>query len=332
MGGVPSLPRAIYAVADRDYFIGAVALLNSLRLVGHEEPLLLVDAGLTPSQRELLVPHVTLLAAPPGVPAVLLKLVGPLEHPAGVAILLDTDVIVVRPLTELVEAAEGGRLVAFVNNPPNDERFFADWSTVLGLGPLRRHPYLAAGQLLVPHHLTRRVLEQWAESQSKVDLRWTWMGRATLADPFYFADMDVFNAVAGSTLNPEEILAVEHRFAPNPPFTDLTLVDAERLVCRYPDASQPFLLHHILSKPWLKATRVNLYSMLLPRVLLAPDVTVRLSPEQLPLRLREGRLAAADRRRADAQAFLYTHGRRQLGRLQIRTRLRARRARHAAGA
>src|SRR5919109_4398178 len=39
------------------------------------------------------------------------------------AILIDTDVIVARALTELVEAADGGRLVAFVNNPPNDERF-----------------------------------------------------------------------------------------------------------------------------------------------------------------------------------------------------------------
>src|SRR5205823_2574176 len=64
--GVRSLPRAIYAVADRNYFIGAVALLNSLRLVGHDEPLFLIDAGLTPAQRQLLAPHVRLVAAPEG--------------------------------------------------------------------------------------------------------------------------------------------------------------------------------------------------------------------------------------------------------------------------
>jgi hypothetical protein len=179
-----------------------VALVNSVRLVGHEEPVFLVDARLTPHQRELLALHVRIVAAPNGVPAVLLKLVGPLEHPARVAILIDTDVIVVRALTELVEAADGGRLVAFVNNPPNDERFFAQWSAVLGLVPLRRQPYPAAGQLLMPHALTQWVLVQWAESQSKIALRRTWMGRGTLADPFYFADMDVFGRDGGKLRAP----------------------------------------------------------------------------------------------------------------------------------
>jgi hypothetical protein len=90
------------------------------------------------------------------------------------------------------------------------------------------------------------------------------------------------------------------------------------------------LLHHFLAKPWLKATRSNIYSLLLPRLLLAPDVALRLEPEQLPLRLREGRLAATDRGRANLQAFVYENGRKQLGRFGIRTRLAAWRRRHAA--
>jgi len=330
-GAAPSVPCAIYAVADRDYFIGAVALLNSLRLVGHHEPVFLVDAGLTEGQRRLIAPHVRLIPAPEGVHPVFLKMLGPLEHPAGVAILLDTDMIVVRPLMELIAVAEGGRLVGFINNPPNDDRFFAEWSGVLGLGPLRRQPYLAAGQLLVPHALTRRLFTRWTEGQAKIDVERTWIGRGTLADPFYFADMDVFNAVVAADLQADEILAVEHRLAPNPPFAGLTLVDPRGLVVRYADGSRPFLLHHILSKPWLKATRTNLYSMLLPRVLLAPDVALRLTPEQLPLRLRDGWMAGVDRRRADTQAFLYSEGRRRLGALQIRTRLAERRGRRGGG-
>jgi hypothetical protein len=328
-GAPPALGEAFYAVSDSRHFLGAVALLNSLRLVGHREPIFLVDAGLSHEQREMIGSHVTLIPAPPGSPAVFLKMFGPLKHPAGVAALLDADVIVVRPLTELVEGARAGRLVGFVNNEPNHDRFFDDWSTTLALGPLRRQPYLAAGQLFIPYSLSGKLLPPWQAGQAKVDVRRTWLGSGTLADPFYFADMDVFNAVAAAQLQPEEILTFEHRLAPHPPFPDLALVDKHRLVCRYPDGARPFLLHHVLGKPWLQATRMNLYAALLPRLLLAPDVALRLAPEQVPLRLREGWLAAADRGRANAQALLSTLTRQQLGKLRIRTRLASWRRRHA---
>jgi hypothetical protein len=312
-----------YTVADDRHFLGAVALVNSLRLAGHREPIFVVDAGLTPQQRDLVAGHVDLISGPDGAPAVFLKVYGPLQRPADVAIILDADVIVLRPLTELIDAAAAGRLVAFVNNTPNHDRFFADWGPLLALGPLRRQPYLAAGQLLVPRVLSDRLLQPWLEGQAKVDIRRTWVGSGTLSDPFYFADMDVFNAVAAAHLERDEIVTVEHRLAPTPPFTGLRLVDKHRLVCSYPDDARPFLLHHMLAKPWLKATRTNIYSLVLPRLLLAPDVAVRLTPDQVPLRLREGWLAAADRRRADLQAMASAHLRAQLGRLRIRTRVAA---------
>jgi hypothetical protein len=319
--GSPPFVSAFYSVSDSRYFLGAVALLNSLRLVGHREPIFLVDAGLTRTQREMIASHVTLIPAPKGAPAVFLKVLGPLTYPSDVAILLDADVIVVRPLTELIEAARDGRLVAFVNNKPNHDRFFPDWSSTLGLGPLRRQPYLAAGQLFIPGPLNRRLLQPWKEGQGNVDIRRTWLGTGTLSDPFYFADMDVFNAVAAAQLKPDEIVTVEHRLAPHPPFADLLLVDKRSLLCRYSDGARPFLLHHVLAKPWLTATRSNIYSQMLSRLLLAPDVALRLTPDQLPLRLREGWLAAADRGRANVQAFVFTHGREVLGKLRLRTRL-----------
>lgn len=297
--------------------------MNSLRLVGHSEPVFLVDAGLTLEQRERLSGHVILIPAPEGAPAVFLKMFGPLERPAGVAILLDADVIILRRLTRLIETARTGRLVAFVNNKPNHDRFFADWSSTLGLGPLRRQPYLAAGQLFVPASLNRRLLQPWMDGQVKVDIRRTWLGGGNLSDPFYFADMDVFNAVVAARLEPEDIITFENRLAPHPPFADLILVDERRLICQYPDGARPFLLHHVLAKPWLKPTRSNIYSQLLSRLLLAPDVALQLTPEQLPLRLREGWLAAADRARANAQAFVVTRTRAPLGKLRIRTRLAA---------
>jgi hypothetical protein len=322
------LASAFYSVSDSRHFLGAVALLNSIRLTGHDQPMFVVDAGLTPEQRNLIAGHATLIPAPEGVPAVFLKQSGPTEYPASVAVLLDADIIVVRPLTEPIEVARRGRLVAFVNNEPNHDRFFPEWSSTLGLGPLRRQPYLAAGQLFVADSIGRRLLKLWSEGQAKVGIQGTRWGKGRLSDPFYFADQDVLNAIVAAELEPDEIRFVEHRLAPHPPFTDLCLIDRDRLLCHYPDGARPFVLHHILAKPWLKATRTTIYSLLLPRLLLAPDVALRLPPDQLPLRLREGWLANADRGRANAQAFFFSHARKQLSRFGIRTRLAARRRRH----
>jgi hypothetical protein len=322
-------PCAFYLICDSKFFIGAVAVLNSLRLVGHDEPVFLVDAGLEKWQHDALSRHVELMVVRNGIPPIMMKMIGPETYPADVAVVLDSDVIVTRPLTELIEIAASGRLVAFVNNAPNDVRFFPEWSSVLELGPMRRQPYLASGQLVVPATLGKRLFGPWEEGQTKVDAERTILGRGKLSDPFYFADMDVFNAVVSSRFEPQEIVMLENRLATIPPFHDLELVDRERLLVRYPNGEQPFLLHHIMAKPWLRSTRTNLYSLLLPRLLLAPDVTLRLRPDQVPLRLREGWRANADRRRAHVQAFAYEEGRRQLGRFGVRTRIAAWQARRS---
>jgi hypothetical protein len=330
--GVCVIPRAVYSVADTKHFPGAVALLNSLRLLGHDEPFFLVDAGLTPDERSQLAGHVTLVTPPDGTPPMFLTPYGPLEHPADVAIILDADIVITRPLTELVAAAEAGRMVAFVDPAPIDKRFFPEWAEELGLRSLRRRPYMAAGQLVMPAALAARLLPRWIDGQERIGLRRTRYGTATLADPFYFADMDVFNALLAANFSDDEVLVLEERLAPHPPFAGLRLEDTVGLVCRYDDGVRPFLLHHILAKPWLAATPTTIYSRLLTRLLLGADVRIRLEPKELPLRLREGRLAAADRTRAHVQAIVRSEARRQLGRFGIRTRLRAWRRRQKAAA
>src|SRR4051812_49061180 len=62
-----------YCVADARYFLGLVALLNSLRLHGHPEPVYVLDRGLTGSQREHLAPHVELVEANDDVHPILSK-------------------------------------------------------------------------------------------------------------------------------------------------------------------------------------------------------------------------------------------------------------------
>lgn len=315
------LPCAFYSVSDSRFFLGAVALINSLRLAGHDEPIFIVDTGLTPGQRSRLAEHVTLIPAPGSEASVLLTPLGPSIHPARVQILIDADIIVTHPLSRFIEAARAGRIVAFVEPEPTHTRSFREWTSALDLPSFRSQPYVNAGQLFVPESLGSRLYPRWRDAQRKVDLKDTRYGKARLSDPFYFADQDVLNAVLAGHFEVEELMLAEHRLAPHYPFPGLALVDATELVCRYGDGAEPSLLHHILAKPWLKATRTTVYSQLLPRLLLASDVALQLEPSELPRRLRHGRLAAVDRRRAHVQTLIHAHSRRQLGRLGIRTRI-----------
>jgi hypothetical protein len=325
------MQTALYSVSNTAHFPGVVALLNSLRMVGHEEPLIIIDAGLTAEQRARLAPHARVIAAPRGTPVMFLAPYGPTLQPAEIAVVLDADTIVVRALTELIGEAERGRFVTVLNTPPNHDRFFPEWRAALSLGELRRMPYINAGQMIIPAGIGARIYGPWTRGQTTIGTETTRYGRAKLNEPFYFADQDVLNAVLAAELDPGEIVILDHRFAPHPPFPGLELVDETRLACRYRDGESPFILHHIMAKPWLSATPTNIYSRLLSRLLLEPDVRLRMAPAELPLRLRKGALAGADRRRAHAQAVVRMQARRQLGRFGIRTRLAARRRRRHAG-
>lgn len=317
---------AFFTVCDSRMFTGLVALVNSLRLVGHREPVVVVDAGLTPRQAEMIASEANVLPAPGDMAPVLLAPLGPTLRPAEVSILLDVDIIVTRPLARLIDEANGGRVVAFVNDPPNHERFFPEWGPRLDLGPLRRQPYVNAGQLLVPASLREKLLPRWTKGQGRVREEETRYGGARITDPFYFADQDVLNATLAAEIAADDLAIMEHRLAPHPPFSGLRLEDESSLLVRYSDGTAPFLLHHTLQKPWIAATRWNTYAALLPRLLLAEDVPVRLRAQELPPRLRGGSLAAAaDRVRADVQARARIGARRQLGRLGVRTRIASRR-------
>jgi hypothetical protein len=325
--GLPELACAFYTIADERFFVGAVALLNSLRLAGHGETLFVVDTGLKDEQRAQLGQHVTLLPAPAAEHAVFLTPYGPLARPAQVAVILDADLIVTRPLTELIDAARSGRIVGFKEPVPTQERCFEEWRTTLDLPTLRRQPYINAGQLFVSHELASRLLPLWAEALKRVPFEATQYARrfasARLGDPFFFADQDVLNAILAAHFGPDEFLALDYRYAPHAPFEGLQLADATALDCRYADGERPYLLHHILAKPWLKATRASIFSQLLTRLLLEPDVALRLEPRQVPLRLRTGPLAALDDRRADLQTLAIARARKALGRFGVRTRIRA---------
>ena len=285
-------PAAVYCVTGRDFFPGAVAMINSLRLQGHREPVFVLDCGMLPSQRDLLSREATVVPAPRSAAPSLLKLVLPRDHPAEVTVLLDADLIVTRPLTELIEAAGSNAVVAFANDT---HRHFPEWGELLDLGTVRDGPYVTTSAVFAGEGAAREVLPLVEARQAEIDPDRTWLGGGTDADPLYYLDQDVLNAVVHSRLEPSSLVALDARLAPIPPFAGVRVIDEGALRCAYRDGTEPFLLHHCFRKPWLERVRGNVYSRLLTRLLLGTDVPLRVDPGELPARLRTGLAASADR-------------------------------------
>src|SRR4029077_1316642 len=80
---------AYYTIADAPFFPGLVALLDSLRHVGEESPLYVVDCGLTTSQKQRLSGKVTLVPQYRGLHPVLHKATVLLPQPAGTMVVID---------------------------------------------------------------------------------------------------------------------------------------------------------------------------------------------------------------------------------------------------
>jgi hypothetical protein len=298
---------AFYCVSSGMYFIGAVALVNSLRLLGHAEPIFVLDTGLSPAQCELLRKEATLVAAPGDTTPFLLKTVAPLRHPAEVMVLLDADIIVARPLTELIERASPGRVLAVEHG---HDRFFPQWGDLLGLGTSRPRPYVSSSLVLMGGPPGKRVIGLMHEAQPRIGIERTPYSEPapdldsltrgfeeTAADqPFFFADQDVLNAILASEVDPGRIEVLDRRAEAITPFTGLRVIDEATLRCAYDDGTEPYAVHHYLpTKPWLQTTAPGVYTQLLLRLLHGPDVAIRVPDGDLPPHLRSGIVAAARR-------------------------------------
>ncbi|HEX6116096.1 MAG TPA: hypothetical protein VFY99_03280 [Solirubrobacterales bacterium] len=276
---------AFYCVADERFFLGAVGMINSLRLVGHGEPVYVLDCGLTLAQRERLSAEAVVVPGPADSPPWLLKTIAPLAHPAEVAVLIDADMIATRSLLPLIEQAAGGRVIAFENYA---DRFCPDWSDLLDLGPLRRRPYVSSGLVALGGEERGRVLELLDDRQRRVDIELGFYGRKVAGYPFTYPEQDVLNAILMSQEGPDRVTRLGNELAPNPPFRGLRLRDPATLRCSFRDGTEPYVVHHFVRKPWLEPTYTSVYSRLLSRLLLAADGAIRVPDTDVPLWLRRG--------------------------------------------
>lgn len=287
MTAINDCPRlAYYTVANAAHYPGVVALINSLALVAEPAPIFVTDCGLTDRQRDGLARHVTLVPAEKGLHPTLQKAMGPLTHPAEVMAVVDADIIITQPMTDLVQKAAAGNLVVFEDSKEPD-RFFPEWEA-LGLGTPTKQPHVNAGHLILPAATAESLFPLIRRLHDRIVIGETMFGEfGTPASPYFYADQDLLNAIL-CTCFEGPVTRVPRRLAPMPPFAGLTVKDAERLICEYDDGLQPYQLHHTWQKPWLVPMSPNPYSTLFTRLVTGSDVLIKLSKSDVPLRLRHG--------------------------------------------
>jgi hypothetical protein len=303
-----------YSVTNARHFLGTVALVNSLRRVGHAEPVILLDCGLEPWQRTLLAGEAAILPSASCLPPHLLKAEAPLARPADVMVIVDSDIIVIRSLQPLIAAARQGKIVSFADALA--DRFHPAWADMVRAPILRRGSYVNSGLLTLPRDPGLRLLQRLEQSATFVDPALTMIGVGAPSDPLFFLDQDIVNALLASEFDVDEVEVLPHRLAPHPPFPGVSIVNETTLACADAEGEQPFLLHHIQQKPWLHRLPASAYSKLLTRLLLASDLPVQVPRERLPLRLRTGPSAQLAR----AQASLHKHANDARRRAGIRRR------------
>lgn len=294
-----------FTVSDSRFFAGVVVLINSLRLQGHDEPVVVADLGLTAGQRERLatVARVVQLPAEANGNPTLYKAFAHSMAPSGVVVIIDSDMIVTEPLTDVVASARAGQICLFTD-ATQPQRWFPEWQEHFALeAPLRRDVYLNAGFLAFDTGHWPDLLGRWWRACMAVPVGQTRAEGAPWESPFCDADQDALNALLMSevprralTLRPQYVADVLRR---------VEVLDVTTLRCSHAGAPAALLHHTGGPKPWQAEAwmrvRCNAYVRLLPRLLLHDDVALRLSPQELPIWLRPGPRGHAMLRLLDAQ-------------------------------
>ena len=288
----------VYTLADSRYFIGVVALLNSLRLTGHDYELVILDCGLTDDQRARLSRHASVVTLPPELAArtVLAKPFFRESARDGVALWIDADILVTGPLAPIVDSARDGQVCAYpVDDAAQRDRRFDEWTAQFGLAAdPREQVYVQAGflALSLPRHTA--LLDRWWEACETIPADEVFAG--DIGSPLWAGDQDALNALLMSEVPPTAVQVLPEGEAVFPPAAERARVlDRARLSCELDGLPVRLVHYSSVPKPWVplswRRTRrplSDVYRQLLPRVLFERDVTLRLPPRDVPPSLRPG--------------------------------------------
>jgi hypothetical protein len=296
----------LFTVSNQDYFPGTVALLNSLRLTGNDGELVVLDVDLTSQQRKLLEPHCTLVTVPHevGINPLLLKAFPAALDPEGVVMIIDSDIIVTGSLSDVVEQVDAGIVCAYPDT--DSKRWFPEWEDVFGLtAPLRRQTYVNSGFVSFSTMHWPALLSRWRGLSESIPSASTRAGGAVRESPLWDGDQDALNAILMSEVPEDALVLLPNCVGPSWVRRAVEVTDADRLACSY--QGLPCLLVHSSGAPkpwqahgWQRRIRHDAYVRLLPRVLFAEDLAIRLAPSDAPFWLRTGVLARLAARTLDA--------------------------------
>lgn len=288
--GMSNAHVTYYTVSDHRFFLGTVALLNSLWLTGNRGELVVLDAGLKPNQRERLGGHVTLVDPPEQIvrhP----HLMRPYPHLAeatGTVVVIDSDIIVTASLDAILDRARDGKIgMCPAWTEAARRRWFAEWEATLRLrAPLRRDDWVHNGFVAFSTEHWPNLLERWWEVCELIPSADMHGGRS----PFQAPDADVLNALLMSEI-PRDALALlpegDEVFG-----GDIAVEDLETLRCTV--RGRPAKLLHLVDnpKPWERSGWLRLaatdYVRLMRRLLFASDIPLSLDPDLAPLWLQPG--------------------------------------------
>ena len=323
-----------YTVSDHSYFLGTVAMINSLRLTGNAGEIVVLDRGLTGEQRRTLGSHCSIVRFEDARRTDIEQhpfLVKPYPHLFGAhgnIVIIDSDMIVTQRFDSILDRIASGRICA-IEDPTLPKRWFAIWETELELrAPLRRQTYANAGFIAFSTERWPDFLARWWDLCRIILPRW--VDDPEL--PFHWLDQDALNAMLMSEI-PEDALELMPK-SRAPAFEDLRetrVADAGSLTSVLHD--RPTLVLHNAGpiKPWDRRKwyrlQHNAYLELMPRVLSADDVPLRIRVEEVPVWLRAGTAPRVYRR---SLTILSSAARRTVRGLPpltrfIRARFRARR-------
>ena len=290
-GPMGAAPVTFFTIANAPYFPGLVGLVNSLRLVGHGDAIVVADCGLDAAQRALLAPHCTLFPMPRGAVANPTQY-KPFPHllaPKGIVVIIDSDMIVTRSLAEPIAAAARGKIAVFPD--PDFDRWFGEWRDVFALAaPPRHQVYACAGFIAFSTRHWPRLLPRWWEACARTSRHAT-LQEGAADGPTAQGDQDALNAVLMSEF-PADAIAYQpaEQQAFKWQFRRVRLTDSATLRCRF-RGEEPLILHAAFPpKPWQRrGVRWTVYLHLLRRLLTSPDVALRLPPRMLERWLRPDR-------------------------------------------
>lgn len=284
-----------FTVSDARFFLGTVGLINSLRVTGNRQPIVVLDGGFTPEQRQLLSPHCTLMPLP-DIGFVqnpqYYKLIAPRAVRSEIAVVIDSDMVVTGALDELLAAAESGKVVAYPD--PEPERWFAEWEEIFRLpAPPRHQVYVNSGVVIFSTRHFPDLLDQWwAACRITQDRPTVYEGAL---GPTSQSDQDALNSILMSHYPPG---AVSLRPADEAPqagalnslrLFGVAVTNPKSLACEY--RGQRTLILHAAGhpKPWISEElfRNTAYVQLLRRLFASADVPIRLPEAMIPRCLKQ---------------------------------------------